>query len=168
MTGLPRSRTAWFAAYLSAHPDVWCWHEGLKGCYSKKQFRNKMQPWGVLPAEMHIGNSDSVLPLTNFQELFPDAATVIIHREPMAVVSSVQSVFGELTDDVYAMLDATAVAMGKLQGLHVEFEKLDEWMPTILSHIGIEYRQDIHMLFKNMWIETKDLTSDPEALAVWI
>jgi hypothetical protein len=168
ITGLPRSRTAWLAAFLSAHHDVWCWHEGLKGCHSKAQFVEKMRPsWAGMPAESTIGNADSVLPLTNFQRLFPGAATVIIHRSLGDVYASTKRLFGPLPDESRELLDETHVKMQSLEGFHVEFENLDVLMPSICSHIGIEYRQDIHMLFKDFNIQTLDLAPDPEALAVW-
>lgn len=92
ITGLPRSRTAWMAAFLT-NGEVFCAHELMNGCHSRQEFYAKM--------EAVDGNSDCGLPLSNFQEVW-DAPTVIIERIPnheyLSNLSGLRVGFSELDE----------------------------------------------------------------------
>ena len=169
ITGLPRSRTAWFAAYLSAHPDVFCWHEALKGCADPAEFHNKMQPWGVHPAELRIGNSDSGLPLMNHPAMFPDCPSVVIRRNRVDVMHSLLHALdmGSPTQSMIDMLDRCEDRLSEIDGLHVMYDQIDHDMPQIMKWIDVPYREDLHELFGKMNIQTTDMAPDPTALA-WL
>ncbi|MGI9251832.1 MAG: hypothetical protein ACR2PR_11680 [Pseudohongiellaceae bacterium] len=166
ITGLPRSRTAWFAAYFSAYPDVWCWHEGLKGCAVPAEFCNRMQPLGPHPAELIIGNSDSGLPLMNLEIMFPDVPVIVIHR---SFIDSVNSVMESMAinnppQEMIDMLNRIHERMRYIKGLHVDFNDIDARMREICEWIGLEYREDIHKLYAPLNIQTMDSTADDKAL----
>lgn len=42
ITGLPRSRTAWFSAFMTASGYP-CLHEGINGCKSIKEYKDKIK-----------------------------------------------------------------------------------------------------------------------------
>jgi len=42
ITGLPRSRTAWFSAFMTASGYP-CLHEGLNGCKSIAEYKQKIK-----------------------------------------------------------------------------------------------------------------------------
>jgi len=120
-----------------------------------------------MPAEMNVGNADSVLPLTDYQDLFPHSYTIVIHRAREEVLESLRALLGDVGRDAIKMVEDTERAMDKLQGFHIAYSQLDNVMPSLVQWLGIEYRQDIHTLYKGFNIQTLDLAPDPEALAVW-
>jgi hypothetical protein len=83
VTGLPRSRTAWCANFLS-HGGAVCWHDGLANCASLDHFAAK------LDAAPICGDSDSGLVFFHkaLRERYPDAQWAVIWRDPEAVVAS--------------------------------------------------------------------------------
>ena len=172
ITGLPRSRTAWMATFISTHPHVHCYHEGLKGCHSKEAFMNRMRPVPLDEIEqgrddLLVGNSDSGLPLTNFQDMFPGAPIVVIWRDFDEVAAAVTKLFGSMTPAMREILDRTIVGMGKLVGLHVDYNQLDARMVDICHHIGIEYDMKQHQFLRQFNIQTMDLAPDQAALDIW-
>ncbi len=166
IAGLPRSRTAWFAAYLSAHPSVKCFHEGLKGCREPEDFFRKMQPYSP---SVKIGNSDSGLPLMDIETYFPDAPVVVIRRPMTDSFHSTLDALG-VTNPTNAMLDMFArlnERLCQMNGLHVDYEEIDERMPLIHAHLDIPYRKGRHDTFRKLHIETTDLSANGDALA-WL
>ncbi len=161
IAGLPRSRTAWFAAYFSAHPDVWCWHEGLKGCADPAEFNHKMHQ----PGHTIVGNSDSGLPLCNIHLMFPDAPVVIIHRDYKDVMQSLGLEIGaHRHQPMVDLLNNLYDCIMRMRGLHVMFDDIDERMMEISQWLGIPYREDIHDLYQPLNIQTTDLEPDATAL----
>lgn len=163
ITGLPRSRTAWLATYFSMLDGVHCYHEGLKGCRSEEHFRRRMT---CIPNAI-VGNSDSVLPLTSFRQMFPDAPLVVIERPIEQVLWSMK----QLKLDGPGAVEVAALTYAKLEGLggfRVQFDAIDDDLPDICFHIGVEYDQRKHQLLRKMNIQTMDFRPDPESLAVWI
>ena len=163
IAGLPRSRTAWFAAYLSAYSGVRCLHEGLKGCKTPKAFVEKMV--SHRPA-VYVGNSDSGLPMCDIETMFPEARVVVIRRDMIDSFHSTLDALGA-TNPTNAMLDMFARLNERLiemEGLHVEYDEIDKRMPWIHAHLHIPYRSDIHDTFRKLRIETTDLTANGDAL----
>jgi hypothetical protein len=83
VTGLPRSRTAWAANFLSVAP-AFCWHDGLANTPSLEAFQKKMET-----AEI-CGDSDSGLAFfyDELRALYPKARWVVLRRDPEEVVVS--------------------------------------------------------------------------------
>jgi hypothetical protein len=127
ITGLPRSRTYWFAEYFSTCgvPAV---HELLNGC-SRQDFYTTM--------EKGIINSDCGLPITDFQERFPEAPCVIIHRELVDAHSALSKFCKEIgwrqpyIENLVALQDR----LQSLKGLHVEYRDIDERLEEIHQYL---------------------------------
>ena len=117
ITGLPRSRTAWFAALFNAlgHP---CAHEAIKGANSLRILEDKLK---------HTGNSDSGIVLLKKQFSVP---TVIIHRPLADVLSSLQDTGSRQAD----LLNKMSIESNKLVGLHVEYKDIDTKIQSIIKH----------------------------------
>ena len=158
VTGLPRSRTAWFAAYLTAQGGD-CIHEGLTFFSHKADFDLLMSK--------RRGLSDPGLMFTDFQERFSGAGsrTVIIHREINEVRKSLKRLLVNWNDQF--LLDAQARMKG-LNGLHVPFEQIDARLKDITNYLGVEYDAEIAASFKNMVITVKCSMGDPQSLALWV
>jgi len=126
VTGLPRTRTAWFSEYL---PN--CLHEGMEGCYTKAEYVKKLIR----------GDSSSGLMFTAFQEWFPNAPTVIVERDIDEVFESMKSVgFSE----TYPVLKEAKKRLNKVKGLRVDYYDLDFeqiWEYLIGDGFNREYTQ---------------------------
>ena len=146
ITGLPRSRTAWFSAYFTASGFL-CAHEGMNGCKSIAEYQNKM--------EAFEGNSDSGIPLYPFE-----GKTVIIERDKEEVKESLLRYF----DDV-STLDLLQERLDKLDGLRVKFEDVNDRLQEIHEYcVGDTYRPEIAELFKNMTINLRTLTINENSM----
>lgn len=160
ITGLPRSRTSWFASFMSSG-DVFCHHEALNGCKSKEEFYQKLN----LPYRI-VGNSDCGLAYTDFQKL--NAPTLIIHRDKEEVVESLvkagicdRSVINVLTDLELRLFD--------LNGLHVPFNEIDSRIREIYHYLTGEFPDENRIrLFSNMRIQPIDTYGSEESLRIWL
>ena len=85
ITGLPRSRTAWLANYLTIGSSF-CYHEGLKECFDIGDLR-------MMKKAPYTGNSDSsaVFFVDEMKNLFPDMKIVIIDRNYQDVLYSLKN-----------------------------------------------------------------------------
>jgi len=68
ITGLPRSRTAWFSAFMTASGYP-CLHEGLNGCKTIAEYKKKIK---------HSSDSNTGF---IFVDAPIDRPTLVIHRE---------------------------------------------------------------------------------------
>lgn len=68
ITGLPRSRTAWFSAFMTASGYM-CLHEGLNGCRSIEEYKKKIK---------HVSDSNTGIILVGAPI---DRPILVIHRE---------------------------------------------------------------------------------------
>ena len=84
ITGLPRSRTAWLANYLTVGSSF-CYHEGLKNCFDIGDLR-------MMKKAPYTGNSDSsaVFFVDEMKNLFPHMKIVIIDRNYQDVLNSLK------------------------------------------------------------------------------
>jgi len=88
VTGFPRSRTAWFANYLT-YGKAFCLHDGLVNCRRVSDLKQ------YLVGEC-AGNSDSALPLVWKEHLsvFGDAPILIVERDIESVKNSFKAFYG--------------------------------------------------------------------------
>ena len=125
ITGLPRSRTAWFANFFT-YGDSFCYHEASKFWTHKKSMADVMS--GV--DARYIGNSDSGLVLC-FDKVIndnPAAKWVIVKRDQNEVERSLRRIFNAtymdgILDIASRLLDRCAVATGALV---VDYDALGE------------------------------------------
>ena len=117
--------------------------------------------------DLIVGNSDSGLPLTNFQDMFPGAPAVVIWRDFNEVAASVTKLFGYLSPAMGDVLDRTIVGMKAIVGLHIDYAQLDDRMPEICHYIGLDYDMKQHQFLRQFNIQTLDLAPDQAALDVW-
>ena len=162
ITGLPRSRTAWFASFMSSG-DVFCYHEALNRCKTKDEFYQKMK----LPYRL-IGNSDCGLAYTDFLKKF-NSPTVIIHRDKYEVLEDLiekgitqdRSVINLLSDLEYRLLG--------LNGLHVQFNEIDLRLTEIYHYLTGELPDENRVrLYTNMNIQPIDTSGDEESMRIWL
>jgi len=109
LTGLPRTRTAWFSEYLD------CFHEGIEGCSTYSEYVNKLGD---------SGDSSSLLMYFPLREYFPDSPLVIVERDIDDVCDSLENI-GLFDDRVYWVLKQAQGLLNKMDGVRVDYNSLD-------------------------------------------
>ena len=123
ITGLPRSRTAWCANFLTSG-DSFCWHDGLANCRSLDEFEKRME------AATLCGDSDSGLVFfyDELRERYRDAQWAIVRRPAEEVVRSLLAM--EPYEGIPAITEADARALVENASERLEKIALD---PRVLS-----------------------------------
>ena len=129
ITGLPRSRTAWFAAFMTASGYP-CLHEGINNCETFEEYKNKVSY-----------ASDSNTGFFVVPNPYPKRPLLIIHRK------------GRM-DGVEGMSHAS-LRLKAMSGLHVEFEEIDDRIAEIFNYLTNDnIDMDIFNMFKSFNITT--------------
>ena len=142
--GLPRSRTAWLANFLTQ--DRFCFHEGLNNCHNIEEYKQKLGE--------DYGDSSTGLMLLDMNTEFPNAPKVIIEGRTKEAIE-----FGHKT---YGLYDPNYVnflneRMSKIEGMRIHFDEIDDKLPIIWEYlIGTPYDKNRADLLKRMNIEIKD------------
>ncbi len=156
IAALPRSRTAWMAAFLSGDRVI-CHHEFIKHCTTREAFYR-----GLRHPEYRVGESSSGLILTDFQKEFPKSPTVIIERDPNEVCESLNDL--GLPTAIH-MVDEWQSKLDRLIGMRVTFNHLDDLLPDVCQYLGLRYSKIKHDIFRPLIIETVDFNA--QNLSIW-
>lgn len=131
ITGLPRSRTAWFAAFMTASGFP-CMHEGMNGCKTIKEYKLKIK-----------NKSDSNTGLFIVKNPYPKRRMLIIHRK-----NRMNNVAGMENGEQQLL---------KLNGLHVNFNDINKRIDEIFYYLTLtKINKDIYNLFKHLNIQTTE------------
>ena len=153
--GLPRSRTAWLAAFMNTE-NIFCYHELVGSCTSLEEVKSKLQ----LPKYKAIGFSDTCGHLIHEEFTCPK---VIIHRNIEEVNTSLQKLYGTETSFL-PLLEIEASRLQKVQGLHIDFEEIDSSLKQIQEYCtDIPFDKNRASLLTSMNIQTKILYPSEEA-----
>lgn len=134
ITGLPRSRTAWFAAFMTAsgHP---CYHEAVIGCKSLPEYYDKIRSM-----------SDSTTGLGILPKLD--------NRPTLAITGRVDRAT-EFAGCSRSQMESLEEAQASLAGLSVPFEEIDGRIEEIFKFLtGEEVDLGVYDLFKNLTIKS--------------
>ena len=143
--GLPRSRTAWLANFLT-YDDLFCYHEGIDGCSSMEEYKNKIGD---------DGDSCTGLVMLDIDRYFPDAKKVIIDT---SIDKAVQ--FGK---DAYGvdMTDIMTQAKNKLDntdGLHIDLNQIDDRLCDIWEYVTDKpFNEKRAKLLKKLNVQVKNV-----------
>lgn len=158
ITGLPRSRTGWMAAWLTTATSL-CLHDGLLGCTNLDAFAERL----AAGHRAFNGDSDSALLLYQRQlrKQFPQARWVVIQRSPTTCYQSVRKAFPDLATprDTQLLFDRAMDELHSLEkhALCVEFEELDQVKSAsdIWDHClpGLTFDKERWQLFNGLKIE---------------
>lgn len=161
ITGLPRSRTKWFAEYFDGIDGVDAYHEPLNGIKSRQEFYDLVKEGCVV--------SDSALFITDFQDAFPDVPTVIIERDIDEVFDSLCAYFDEqgYPKPSYEFLVHQKEAVDQLEGLRIPYNEIDSRLEEIHSHLGIPYNEEYAQRVASENLQIPILIADSESYLVW-
>ena len=119
--GLPRSRTAWLANFLT-HNAFFCHHEGINGCSSIEEYKAKIGS---------DSDSNTGLALFDVNKLFPDTNIIVIDSSITAAVKYGKEVYGvDTTED---MLTYKA-KLDEIDGLHVPIASMNNGLERIWNY----------------------------------
>ena len=158
ITGMPRSRTHWFAEYFSHYCPAY--HEPLNGIKSKKEFY-KLVDGGCIV-------SDSGLFITDFESRW-NVPTLVIDRPLIDVQNSLNNYFerqglekpsGELLARQYAEVK-------KIKGKRVNFSDINEKLKEITNFFGFDYDEDYSNKFMAVNSQVKELKADAQSYLLW-
>ena len=142
--GLPRSRTAWLANFLTFDGNF-CYHEGMAGCRNIDEYKEKLGD---------DGDSSTGLMLFNMNVEFPKAPKIIIEGDIEKAVQYAYKTYGYYDPSYMHYLD---IRMKEIAGMRIKVEEIDEKLPLIWAHlIGTPFDKKRGELLKNMRIEIKD------------
>jgi hypothetical protein len=160
IAGTPRTRTKWFAEYLSAHEGVTCHHEALNGPLTKQAFYDVMEQPGC------VGNSDSGIFITDFQERWPDAPTVILLRGPIEVRDSLWALLG--AEPNLAFIENQYEQSKALNGLQVDYRDIDDRIEEIHEHLGIPFDTKLFKKYTIRNIQIDELKVCMDSYKLWL
>jgi|TARA_R110002073_G_scaffold319014_1_gene493468 hypothetical protein len=145
VVGLPRSRTAWFANFLT-YENNFCYHEGINGCSNITEYKNKLGK--------NKGDSCTSLMLLNLNKEFPNAPVLIIETEIERAVKFSKEIYGnDLTNELKVLKEQ----MKFLKGLRIPLDDINDSLEEIWSYlIGTPYDKNRGDLLKNMNIQTNN------------
>jgi len=143
VVGLPRSRTAWLANFLT-YENNFCYHEGIEGCSTLADYKNKLGETK--------GDSCTALMLLNLNKEFPNAPVLIIEADIKRSVEFSKKTYGkDLTKEMTMLKEQ----MKFLKGLRIQLENVNDSLEEIWSYlIGTPYDKKRGDLLKNMNIQT--------------
>ena len=133
VVGLPRSRTAWLANFLT-YEDKFCFHEGINGCSTLKEYKNK------------LGNNKG------------DSC---IETDTKRAIEFSKEIYGK---DLTQEMNVLNEQMKFIKGLRIRLENLDNSLEEIWTYlIGTSYNKERGDLLKNMNIQTNNFNYDIKA-----
>ena len=142
--GLPRSRTAWLANFLTFDGNF-CYHEGLSGCRNITEYKQKLG---------NDGDSSTGLMLFNMNMEFPRSPKIIIESSIDKAVNYAHKTYGYYDPNYLLYLKHR---MDEISGMRIHVDEIDEKLPMIWAHlIGTPYDEKRGELLKNMKIEIKN------------
>ncbi len=120
--GLPRSRTAWLANFLT-QGEHFCYHEAINGCSSIAAYKAKLG---------NQGDSGTGMMMFDMNALFPDAPIVIIESDPKKSIDFCHQTYGYYDPNIiYHLRDR----LDTIDGLRVLFKDINQRLPEIWSHL---------------------------------
>jgi len=123
--GLPRSRTAWLANFLT-YGDIACSHEGLNGCRTLLEYKGQFKD--------NSGDSNTGLALFDFESLFSDFKTIIIDSDIRKSVEFAKNSYGL---DNHKQMVKLKERLDSLKGLHVALYDINDRLQEIWNYVSL-------------------------------
>ena len=157
ITGLARSRTAWFANYFSTG-EVFCYHEAMNNVTCKDDYWDRMN----CPEPLHVGNSDSGLCMGGYIEGCP---LVIIERDLDEVEDSlVKKGF----PGCRSVLEEAQKALDKMVGLRIPFDHINSRLEEIhAACVTTPFDERRAEQLINLKVELNEIIPDVKSARVW-
>lgn len=151
--GLPRSRTAWLANFLT-YDDLFCYHEGVNGCKTINEYKEKIKG---------KGDSNTGIMLFDFENHFPDAKFIIIDSDIEPSINFGRNVFNT---DIEHEMSVCKNRLDNINGLHINLADINNRLDEIWDYVSTKkFNADRADMLINLDIQVKDpLDIDFEAI----
>tara|TARA_R110000823_G_scaffold201784_1_gene332632 strand:+ start:6128 stop:6634 length:507 start_codon:yes stop_codon:yes gene_type:complete len=150
VTGLPRSRTAWLANFLT-YGDNLCYHEGILGCKNIDEYIDKIG---------NGGDSNTLLASFDHTKFFPDAKVVIIDS---TIEASVQYGWDYYNKDMTVPMHMLKVRLDGMRGLHVPFSEINNNLKNIWEYL---YEEPYNEKRANMLVDLNIQMQNPQDMDI--
>jgi len=142
--GLPRSRTAWLANFLT-YDGFFCHHEALDGCLTEYEYVEKVRG---------SGDASTATMLVDLEAYFPHAPKLIIERDVERSIEYGIEVFGiDMSEYLYQLKER----LDSVKGLRIHFDDIDEHLGVIWEYLtGTPCDMDRANMLKNMNVQVND------------
>ena len=143
--GLPRSRTAWLANFLT-YDDLFCYHEGIDGCSSMDEYKDKIG---------NDGDSCTGLVMLDIDRYFPDAKKVIIDTSIDKAVRFGEEAYGvDMTD----IMKSAKNKLDNTDGLHIDLNQIDDRLRDIWEYVTDKpFNEKRAELLKKLNVQVKNV-----------
>ncbi len=154
--GLPRSRTAWLANFMTTD-DIFCSHEGLNGCHTLQEYKNKFKP--------NSGDSNTGLALFDFENQFKEFKIVVIENTIDASVNFSLDNYGVDITEVMTVLQERLLS---LRGLHIPFQDINDRLEEIWNYLTPkQFNESRTEMLINFDVQIRDLSlMDQKAMMI--
>ena len=149
VTGLPRSRTAWFAAYLD------CKHEPMNGASSDAELIEIIGDGGA---------SDCGLAWFNIRKHYPNSPVLVIDRDINDVITSMNRIL-PINNEVIHLLQETRAKMLSIEGaLIIKYDQINDKLEEIWNFLkGGKFDGDRADMFKGLNIQLSSYSGDKDS-----
>lgn len=142
--GLPRSRTAWLANFLT-YGKTFCFHEGVNGCRSMEAYKEKLDG---------RGDSGTGLMLLDLDTHFPGAKKIIIETGPERAAQFITDTYGDDGERLAGLLKAKLDAV---EGLRIPLDDLDNRLREVWEYVSDEpFNTERAEMLKRLRVEMLD------------
>lgn len=160
ITGLPRSRTAWLANYLS-YGESLCLHDAFVQHRNMKALRGAMEKCGVA----YVGHADpaNCLFWEAIQDEFPGAKWVVVQRDEREAAQAAVNAF-DGNGNISFFVEALKEVAARLNPLIIDYDDLDLYVDDIAGYcvpglkVPLERKQMLAHF--NVQIDRKHLHSE--------
>ncbi|VAX07955.1 hypothetical protein MNBD_ALPHA03-1277 [hydrothermal vent metagenome] len=121
--GLPRSRTAWLANFMT-HNGEYCHHEGMNGCRSMEEYKDKIGG---------DGDSNTCMMMFDLKKHFPYRKILIIESDPK---KTERYIMENLDLDGADWVSKAIAQMDKLDGFRVHFDNINNRLRQIWEYLS--------------------------------
>jgi hypothetical protein len=163
IASMPRTRTYWLAKYFSGLPGVVCHHDLLGQITSRQEFYDEMERPGT------VGNSDCGLYMTDFQDRWPDAPTLIVERPLPDVRASLDAMTARhgLPAVPDAHLQDMQDRIDRLWGMRIEFDDLDNSLQDVHEYFGFKFYPEYAAQMCQQNEQLQEVSVNTDAFALW-
>jgi len=142
--GLPRSRTAWLANFLT-FDGQFCYHEGMNGCKSINEYKVKMKG---------KGDSNTGIMFFDYESHFPSVKTIIIDSDVNKSIEFGINVFNADNNSI-DLLKKIKLRLDNIDGLHINLEDINDRLNDIWDFVSpIKFNKDRADMLVKMNIQT--------------
>ncbi|MDX1811031.1 MAG: hypothetical protein R3240_03730, partial [Gammaproteobacteria bacterium] len=120
--GLPRSRTAWLANFLT-YDGLFCFHEATNGCSSIQEYKEKVAG---------KGDANTGLGFFDIDKLFPDAKKIIVDSDVSRSIEFSKAAFNL---NVVHEMRVLKNNLDKIDGLHIPLDEINDHLQEIWEYI---------------------------------